>query len=248
MIDLKKILAAVAFLGVFALSGCFGTSSYTTSAIGSYNFDEMDLIQFEEPYDGQPVAVIETTHGTIKAVLYPEYAPNTVSNFVNRVNEGYYDGKDIYGIIEKAYFMSGSFDDSRLNGATDDGELIPNEYSVDLWPFKGAICSYNGKAGYGDSRFFVVNSYELTEQELAELRGYKTDDGKQVIPEELITAFVEKGCVAGVAGRYTVFAQTIEGFEVIEKICELPVDSETFETVDEVIIKKITITEYDSAE
>lgn len=245
---MKKILAAAAFLGVFALSGCFNTSSYT-SAIGSYNFNEMDLVQLEEPYDGQPVAVIETTHGTIKAVLYPEYAPNTVSNFVNRVNEGYYDGKDIYGIIDKAYFMSGSFDETRLNGATDDGELIPNEYSVDLWPFKGAICAYNGKVGYGDSRFFVINEYELTEQDLAELRGYKNnEDGSQVIPEELINAFVEKGCVAGVAGRYTVFAQTVEGFDVIEKICELPVDSSTYEAVDEVIIEKITMTEYHSAE
>lgn len=36
-------------------------------------------------------------YGTIKLELYPEYAPNTVSNFIRLVEKGYYNNKVIYG-------------------------------------------------------------------------------------------------------------------------------------------------------
>lgn len=36
-------------------------------------------------------------YGNVKMVLYPEYAPNTVKNFIALVNAGYYNGKVIYG-------------------------------------------------------------------------------------------------------------------------------------------------------
>lgn len=241
---MKKKFAAIVGAAVLALSGCSLFGPAATSAIRTYNFDEMELIQLEEPKDGQPLAVINTTEGTIKAVLYPEYAPNTVDNFINRANEGFYNGKDIYGIVDDAFFLTGSYNEEGTQGFTNDGNPIANEYSVNLWTFKGALCSYNGKQGYGDSRFFVINDKPLTEDELAELRGIKNSDGEQIIPEELINAFVEKGSVAHFAGYYTVFGQTIEGFDVIERICTAEVDETTARPLNELIIESIEITEY----
>lgn len=247
---LKKLAAllAAAVLAL-SLSGCslFGGNT-VQSAIGSYDFSEMRLIQLEEPSDGQPLAVIETSMGTIKAVLYPEYAPNTVDNFVNRVNEGYYDGKDVYALVEEALFMSGSYNDEGTQGFTNDGNPIPNEYSVNLWTFRGALCSYSGNAGYGDSRFFFVNNRELTEEELAELRSFKDADGNQKLPEELITAFVEKGSFAHIAGFYTVFGQAIEGLDVIEQICTAERDEKTARPLEEIKINSIKMTEYHKEE
>lgn len=246
---MKRRFAAVAAVAVLTLSGCslFGGNS-TKSAIGTYDFSEMDLIQLEEPADNQPLAVINTSEGTIKAVLYPEYAPNTVDNFINRANEGFYDGKDIYAIVEQAFFLTGSYNDEGTQGFTNDGKPIENEYSVDLWTFKGALCSYSGQAGHGDSRFFVINDKPLTEEEIAELRSFKNEDGSQKIPEELITAFVEQGSVAHFAGCYTVFGQTIEGFDVIEKICTTETDDSTARPVNKITIESIEITEYTSSE
>lgn len=36
-------------------------------------------------------------YGTIKMELYPEYAPNTVSNFIRLIEKGYYNNKVVYG-------------------------------------------------------------------------------------------------------------------------------------------------------
>ncbi len=246
---MKKIFAALLAAGILSASGCalFGGSG-AASAIGSYDFSQMELIQFDEPYEGQPLAVIETSEGTIRAVLYPEYAPNTVDNFVNRANEGFYDGKEIYALVEQALFLTGSYNEEGTQGYTNDGQPIANECSVDLWTFRGALCSYSGKTGYGDSRFFVINNKDLTEDELAELRSYKDSDGNQRLPEELITAFVEKGSVAHLAGRYTVFGQTIEGFDVIEKICTAACDEKTAKPLNEMKLVSVKITEYHAQE
>ena len=51
-----------------------------------------------------------------------------------------------------------------------------------------------------------------------------------------------------IAGCYTVFAQTIEGFDVIEAICEVPVDEKSGKPTEELKINRITLTEYSSAE
>lgn len=240
----KFWLAAVAAAGIFTLSGCFGSGgSSFKSAISSYDFTEMQLVQKERPKDGQQLAVIETTKGTIKAVLYPEYAPNTVKNFVNRANDGYYNGKDIYAVVDNAFFMAGSYDETNLSGATEDGQPIANEYSVNLWTFKGAFCAYNGNPGYGDSRFFVINDYQLTDEQKAEFENF-TDKNGNKMPTEVIEAYENGGGFAHVSGCYTVFAQAIEGFDTIEAICASETDENTAVPKEKIIIDKVTITEY----
>lgn len=243
----KKAAAFIAAASaVLAMSGCMGlgsTEGLKPPTVRTYDYSKMHLVQLEEPYEGQPVAVIETSLGTIKAVLYPEYAPNTVNNFVNRVNEGFYNGKEIYNVIDKSIFMSGALDENRNSGVTEDGELIENEYSVDLWPFKGAICSFNGRSGYGDSRFMVLNSRELSEENVADLREFRNEND-EALPEELIQAFLDKGVVIDFSGAYTVFGQTIEGMDVIEKICSAEVSGEFSVPVEPIYVNNITIVDY----
>lgn len=38
--------------------------------------------------------------GVIKAELYPEAAPNTVRNFVDLINRGFYDGLIFHRVIQ----------------------------------------------------------------------------------------------------------------------------------------------------
>lgn len=243
----RKIAAGFTAAAVIASSGCMGfgsTEGLTPNPVRTYDYSKMRLVQLEEPEDGRPTAVIETSLGTITAVLYPEYTPNTVKNFVDRANDGFYNGKDIYCILDKSIFMSGAADEKRNSGLTEDGELIPNEYSVDLWPFRGAICSFNGHSGYGDSRFFVVNKRDLSDDDITQLRGFTNDDGEKLLPDELVDAFIEKGVIVDFAGAYTVFAQTIDGFDVIEKICSVQVSGELSVPVEPIYITKVTIGEY----
>ena len=107
----------------------------TTNALGSYDFTEMNLVQLDKPADGQDVAVIETNVGTITAVLYAEFAPNTVANFKKRAEEGFYDGKPFFALQKGIYAITGASNDEGTEGITDDGKYIENECSVNLWPF-----------------------------------------------------------------------------------------------------------------
>ena len=189
--------------------------------------------------------MFDTTEGSFSAVLYPEYAPNTVQNFIDRANDGFYNGQDVYGVFD-GLFMSGAADEKKNSGLTPDGQPIPNEYSVDLWTFRGAICSYNGNSGYGDSRFVVIWGDKLTDEQKTELKGITNDSGAQLLPDELIGAYSEKGGIAGLAGTFTVFAQVIDGLDAVERIASAPSDGDLYKPVEEILINSVTISEYHS--
>lgn len=245
--NFKRKLAAVlaGIMTVTAFSGCSMLGGQNTNALGSYNFSEMDLVQLDKPAEGQDVAIIETNVGTITAVLYAEFAPNTVANFKKRAEEGFYDGKPFFALQKGIYAITGASNDEGTEGITDDGKYIENECSVNLWPFKGALLGYSSQQGYSDSRFFFTGALEVTEENKKELRGYTNQEtSAQVIPEELITAFEKRGSVPGFAGSYTVFGQVINGFDVLDKILWTDSDKSNMKPLEELKIVKVTLDTY----
>lgn len=230
---------------VTAFSGCSMLGGQNTNALGSYDFSEMNLVQLDKPAEGQDVAIIETNVGTITAVLYAEFAPNTVANFKKRTEEGFYDGKPFFALQKGIYAITGASNDEGTEGITDDGKYIENECSVNLWPFKGSLLGYSSQQGYSDSRFFFTGALELTEENKKELRGYTNQEtSAQVIPEELITAFEKRGSVPGFAGTYTVFGQVINGFDVLDKILWTDSDKSNMKPLEELKIVKVTLDTY----
>lgn len=90
-----------------------------------------------------PIATIEIQdYGTIKLELYPEMAPNTVTNFVRLANNGYYNGTSFHRVIPGFMVQAGSkngdgtgevtINDLKNNGDTSEycipGEIIANGY------------------------------------------------------------------------------------------------------------------------
>lgn len=246
----RIIAAAAALIGVIGLCGCSLFGGNSTNAMGSYDFNAMKLVQLEEPKEGMDVAVIETSEGTMTAVLYTEYCPNTIANFKARAESGFYDGKPFFAIQQGIYAITGSSSEDGTEGLTEDGKFIPNECSVDLWPFKGALMGYSSNGttanlGYSDSRFFFGGAVELTEDNMNELRGYTdTETSTQVIPEELIMALKDRGSVPSLAGNYTVFGQVINGFDTLDKILWSEVDTSTLRPVKAITITKVTLDTY----
>ena len=56
----------------------------------------------------KPVATIEVENfGTIKVELYPEMAPNTVTNFIRLANRGFYDGLTFHRTIPEFMIQGG---------------------------------------------------------------------------------------------------------------------------------------------
>ena len=55
-----------------------------------------------------PVVTIEMEHGKkIQVELYPEIAPNTVSNFISLVQKGFYDGLIFHRVIRGFMIQGG---------------------------------------------------------------------------------------------------------------------------------------------
>ncbi len=69
--------------------------------------------------DNLPIATIEFEgYGTVELELYPYYAPNTVNNFIDLANSGYYDGLKVARICEDFCIQLGT-KDGTINNDTD---------------------------------------------------------------------------------------------------------------------------------
>ncbi len=66
-------------------------------------------------------------YGVIKAELYPEYAPETVENFLSLVRGGFYDGLIFHRVINGFMIQGGDPDG---NGTGGSGTNITGEFSA----------------------------------------------------------------------------------------------------------------------
>ena len=74
-----------------------------------------------------PIVTIEMENGgVIKAELYPEVAPNTVANFVNLVQSGFYDGLIFHRVIPGFMIQGG---DPKGTGMGGPGYSIQGEFA-----------------------------------------------------------------------------------------------------------------------
>lgn len=193
--------------------------------------DTMKFVQFEDPEDGDPIAIVDTTLGEVRFVLYPEYSPNAVENFTELAESGYYDGTYVFNSESGAYSALGSPNkDGTLREGYETGrELIERELSQDLWPFKGAVCCltstvdksffenlFGGGTYYCGSRFAFINTLEFSDEDKEELRS----DGD----EKLAEAFIEHGGIPNFSQQMTVIGQVYEGMDVVEKLASLEVE------------------------
>ena len=107
--------------------------------------DTLELVQTEEIKEGSPTAIITTTMGEFRAVLYPEYAPQTVAQFISLAESGYYDNTYVFEAKNDVYFACGSADSSGHlpDSSTEEQEHLPQEIHQNLWPFESALCAMN---------------------------------------------------------------------------------------------------------
>lgn len=249
---MKKILAAVCAAGALLLSGC---SDRGYNAMATYDFAEMDtdFIQLKAPQEGDTIAVIDTEYGEIRAVIYDELCPDTAQAFINHANNGDYDNKPVYGVMQDCYFLTGGFENEKgvYTGRNSDDELVAAECTTALWPFKGALMAFSERGGYSDARWFMCNDDKesLTEDAINDLK-QKAMEGDEDERDNLITLFDTFYSVRGVfglAGVYTVFGQAYEGLDVIEQLCSIP-SEDNFRAKEDVMINSVTISQYKAEE
>ena len=218
----KKAAAflAACTLCVPALTGC--SESIDPSTI--------EYVQFEQPEEGQDIAIVDTSMGEITILLYTEEVPTLVNEFKSLAQDGFYDGQIIFH-VEPAVgaVVTGSSTPDGNGGDSTTGKPIEATYSNNLWPFSGSvsmICYEAGmlwnKSNYFDSRFFFMGDVPVDEDTLAEMEQYN-------FPAMLKNGFEEFGGVPQFGRYHSVFGKVIDGMEVVNAILELPL---TYESID----------------
>lgn len=108
-----------------------------------------------------PIATIKVKdYGTIVAELYPQYAPNTVNNFISLANNGFYDGITFHRIVKDFVIQGGDPDGNGTGGPgySIRGEFKGNGYKYNtLEHDEGVLSMARAKdKDSGGSQFFIV--------------------------------------------------------------------------------------------
>lgn len=145
----------------------------------------------KKEYDNPIVTMNIKDYGTIKIELYPKYAPNTVANFVNLVEEGFYNGNTFHRLVPGFVLQGGDPEGNGTGGPgySIKGEFRENGYTKNTLKHKAGIISMARSASpdSAGSQFFIV-----------------------LADSQMISASLDN--------KYAGFGKVIEGLEIIKKI------------------------------
>ena len=190
----KNIIWIVALIILIVLIGVIG--------YGYYRNATMEVTR--------PVATMEVENfGTIKFELYPEYAPETVANFIALANRGLYDGLTFHRIVSDFMIQGGDKNGDGTGLATtsdlkDDGD--DTEYTI-----KGEFIASG-----------VDNKLQFEEGVVAMARSDYTSYSSSLTEESYNSGssqfFIMTAENTGLNGQYTSFGKVIEGMDIVHQI------------------------------
>lgn len=239
----KSILALLcACLLGFGLAGC----GQTTNGVRTQKRPsvESELLQFQQPAEGDPIAIFTTDYGQFRAVLYPDEAPMAVENFIALANEGYYNGLPFHRVISDFIIQSGDATGSGNGGTTCwDGMPFPVEISNKLHHFSGALCMAHmgSDTSANFSQFYVVQTPPDS----------ISDEDAQTLLDKGMDQAVADAYKAGGGAPYldyynTIFGQVYEGMEVVDAIAIASDPDQDGKPRSEVILTSVQISSYGS--
>ena len=195
-----------------------------------------------------PKVVLETTAGNLILRLYSE-TPLHSNNFIKLVNEGFYDGQLFHRVINHFMIQAGdpeskSAKSGQIIGSGGPGYTIPSEINPKYYHKRGALAAarlpdnINPNRESSGSQFYIVQGKTFTQVQLESM--LKT--GKHLpFTSEQINTYISIGGSPHLDNEYTVFGELIQGFEVLDTIASLPVDSNSRPINDIRILKAYTI-------
>ncbi|MFH1102104.1 MAG: peptidylprolyl isomerase [Methanobacteriota archaeon] len=171
---------------------------------------------------GNPIAVIDTTLGTIKVELYADEMPITTANFVKLANDGFYSGLVFHRVMNDFMVQGGGF---WPNGTQKQDSYGPIQFETnpEVLHVDGAISmARTPDINSATSQFFIC------------------DGAQQALDDEYRQQnFGERG--------YAAFGVVIEGLDVVRAIAALDPENTTAKygmenwPIDDVLINSITI-------
>lgn len=105
-------------------------------------------------------AEIQTKKGVMKIEFFEEDAPNTVKNFVDLANDGYYDGLTFHRVIPNFVIQGGC---PKGDGTGGPGHHIDCELDGgNQYHDRGVLSMAHAGRNTGGSQFFICHSRENT--------------------------------------------------------------------------------------
>lgn len=163
-----------------------------------------------------PQIKVEMENGGVYTIeLYPEFAPETVANFVKLASEGFYDGLTFHRIIDNFMAQGG---DPEGTGCGGSGENIKGEFAR------------NG---------FAQNTLSHTRGVISMARSMHPDSASS----QFFICYTDY-CTQ-LDGSYAAFGKVIEGMDVVDAFCEVEriynSNGEKASPVNPVVIKKMSV-------
>ncbi|MFH5780625.1 peptidylprolyl isomerase [Heyndrickxia oleronia] len=188
----------------------------------------------KEVMDNERLIEMQTNMGNIKIRLFPEHAPKAVENFIKHSQDGYYDGVIFHRVINGFMIQGGDPLGNGTGGQSIYGGSFEDEFSRELFNFRGALSMANAGPNTNGSQFFIVQSVAVDPRMLKQMEqaGY---------PEEAIKAYEDLGGTPHLDFRHTVFGHVVEGMDVVDKIAEVKTDMQDRPVQFDVVIEKINV-------
>ncbi len=109
--------------------------------------------------NGNPIAVLETTQGTIEIELRPDYAPLAVENFATHIKEGYYNGLVFHRIIKNFMIQGGDPTGTGRGGESIWNQPFKDEFAKNVtFDTPGILAMANAGPGTNGSQFFITTA------------------------------------------------------------------------------------------
>ena len=141
----------------------------------------------------KPVVVMETSRGTIKIELEDERAPGTVANFLQYVDDKFYDGTIFHRVMPNFMIQGGGFGPDMNEKPT--RETIKNEATNGLANLRGTIAMARRPDPHSATAQFFIN--HKTNQALDK------DNSRD-------------------GWGYCVFGKVTEGMDIVDAIAQVP--------------------------
>ena len=104
-----------------------------------------------------PIAVMNTTKGSIEIELRPDIAPKAVENFVTHAKNGYYDGLIFHRIIKNFMIQGGDPTGTGRGGESIWGKPFEDEFSPKaIFDKPGILAMANAGRNTNGSQFFIT--------------------------------------------------------------------------------------------
>lgn len=177
-----------------------------------------------------PIVTMEVeNYGTIKIELYPDKAPETVSNFIKLANNGFYNGLKFHRVV-KDFMIQGGDPSGDGTGSPKISDLYNNDDENASYKYEDGTDA-KGSDSYSINGEFVANGYtdndlNLTEGTIAMARNDYTSYSATLSTESYNSAssqffIMTSNDHTDLSGYYAGFGKVIEGMDVVKEIANV---------------------------